>query len=230
VRDIGSQEARARQPARIAEARFRGLRSRRKVTRRDDPSGASENGLRRTPTSSRSRRARHRCRPVGDRARCLQRELVDKGPPDTSEVPDGQSSSNSSRSSRHGYAVKEGPPGTTVAIEILLSTGHDTTRRMIAATKAGLGTTRTAFGPYQHKSSSGSSESRVKRVAQSFPNTIPFGESGFIARVSDDDTRTSHYPYYVTSTSSAPGGRTRCPARKCRARRCWSNTGAVFGR
>jgi ABC-2 type transport system permease protein len=97
------------------------------------------------------------------------------------------------------YAVKR-DRWHDVDIEVLYHPGHPyNVDRMIDAVKRSLDYFTTNFGPYQHRQVRIVEFPRYTRMAQSFPNTIPFSESiGFIARL-DDKPDAIDYVSYVTA-------------------------------
>ncbi len=101
------------------------------------------------------------------------------------------------------YAVKR-DRWHDVDIEILYHPGHPyNVDRMIDATKRSLDYFTTRFTPYQHRQVRIVEFPRYTRMAQAFPNTIPFSESiGFIARL-DDRPDAMDYVSYVTAHEMA---------------------------
>ena len=101
------------------------------------------------------------------------------------------------------YAVlKElyrGKVGNPVSLEIYYQPGHThNLERMMRGMKASLDYYQTNYGPYQHRQLRIMEFPRYRSYAQSFANTIPFGEGmGFVADI--DDKKDIDMPFFVTA-------------------------------
>ena len=98
------------------------------------------------------------------------------------------------------YAVKR-DKWKDVAIEIYHHPAHSRNlERMIRAIKKGLEYFTLEFSPYQHKQFRIIEFPRLRKFAQSLPNTIPYSESvGFISDVKDEKEKSIDMPFYVTA-------------------------------
>lgn len=103
------------------------------------------------------------------------------------------------------YKGKPGGPrsGGPVNLEIYYHPGHDRNLdRMMRGLKASLDYYEANFGPYQHRQLRIMEFPRYRSYAQSFANTIPFGESmGFVADI--DDKKDIDMPFFVTAHETA---------------------------
>ncbi|MBC3788040.1 ABC transporter permease/M1 family aminopeptidase [Spirosoma utsteinense] len=101
------------------------------------------------------------------------------------------------------YAVRKelykGKGGNPVNLEIYYHPGHARNLdRMMRGMKASLDYYQTNYGPYQHRQLRIMEFPRYRSYAQSFANTIPFGESmGFVADI--DDKKDIDMPFFVTA-------------------------------
>ena len=101
------------------------------------------------------------------------------------------------------YAVKKevykGKSGQPVSVEIYYHKDHDRNLdRMMRGMKASLDYYQANYGPYQHRQLRIMEFPRYRGYAQSFANTIPFGEGmGFVADI--DDKKDIDMPFFVTA-------------------------------
>ncbi|AKD58210.1 ABC transporter permease/M1 family aminopeptidase [Spirosoma radiotolerans] len=105
------------------------------------------------------------------------------------------------------YLVKKeqyaGSSGKPVSLEIYYHPGHThNLDRMMRALKASLDYYQANYGPFQHRQLRIMEFPRYRGYAQSFANTIPFGEDmGFVADI--DDTKDIDMPFFVTAHETA---------------------------
>lgn len=106
------------------------------------------------------------------------------------------------------YAVKKEvykpKAGNPVSLEIYYHPGHTTNLdRMMRGLKASLDYYSVNFGPYQHRQMRILEFPRYRGFAQSFANTVPFGEEmGFTQQISDKPGKID-YAFYVTCHETA---------------------------
>ncbi|WP_338870756.1 M1 family aminopeptidase [Spirosoma sp. SC4-14] len=98
------------------------------------------------------------------------------------------------------YRSKGGDP---VSLEIYYHPGHThNLDRMMRGMKAALDYYQINFGPFQHRQLRVMEFPRYRAYAQSFANTIPFGEDmGFVADI--DDRNDVDMPFFVTAHETA---------------------------
>ena len=105
------------------------------------------------------------------------------------------------------YLVKKelytGRTGNPVNLEIYYHPGHThNLDRMMRGMKASLDYYQTNYGPFQHRQLRIMEFPRYRGYAQSFANTIPFGEDmGFVADI--DDAKDIDMPFFVTAHETA---------------------------
>ena len=105
------------------------------------------------------------------------------------------------------YLVKKelytGKIGTPVNMEIYYHPGHTRNLdRMMRGMKASLDYYQANYGPFQHRQLRIMEFPRYRGYAQSFANTIPFGEDmGFVADI--DDKKDIDMPFFVTAHETA---------------------------
>ena len=105
------------------------------------------------------------------------------------------------------YEVKketyQGKVGGPVSLEIYYHPGHtNNLDRMMRAMRASLDYYQTNYGPFQHRQLRIMEFPRYRGYAQSFANTIPFGEDmGFVADI--DDSEDIDTPFFVTAHEAA---------------------------
>ena len=93
--------------------------------------------------------------------------------------------------------------GTPVSLEIYYHPGHiHNLDRMMRGMKASLDYYQANYGPFQHRQLRIMEFPRYRGYAQSFANTIPFGEDmGFVADI--DDGKDIDMPFFVTAHETA---------------------------
>lgn len=93
--------------------------------------------------------------------------------------------------------------GGPVNLEIYYHPGHDRNLdRMMRGMRASLDYYQTNYGPFQHRQLRIMEFPRYRSYAQSFANTIPFGEDmGFVADI--DDKKDIDMPFFVTAHETA---------------------------
>ena len=105
------------------------------------------------------------------------------------------------------YLVKKelykGRVGSPVSLEIYYHPGHThNLDRMMRGMKASLDYYQANYGPFQHRQLRIMEFPRYRGYAQSFANTIPFGEDmGFVADL--DDKKDIDMPFFVTAHETA---------------------------
>lgn len=105
------------------------------------------------------------------------------------------------------YLVKKerytGKGGNPVSLEMYYHPGHThNLDRMMRAMKASLDYYQANYGPFQHRQLRIMEFPRYRGYAQSFANTIPFGEDmGFVADI--DDKNDIDMPFFVTAHETA---------------------------
>jgi len=108
-------------------------------------------------------------------------------------------------SARYGIRRERytGPTGAPVNLEIYYHPGHTRNLdRMMRGMKAALAYYETSYGPFQHRQLRIMEFPRYRGYAQSFANTIPFGEDmGFVANI--DDAKDIDMPFFVTAHETA---------------------------
>lgn len=97
----------------------------------------------------------------------------------------------------------QGKTGNPVSLEIYYHPGHDRNLdRMMRSMRASLDYYQTNYGPFQHRQLRIMEFPRYRGYAQSFANTIPYGEDmGFVSDI--DDKRDIDIPFFVTAHETA---------------------------